>query len=214
VLTGDFLFARAAKLAADTNSIPVMGLFSQTLAIIVNGEITQLFSHRCQVNRQDYYQRIYAKTASLFEASTCCAALIADVTDEMIEVVRRYGYNIGMAFQIVDDVFDFVGDQVKIGKPVGNDLRQGLITLPTIYYVEDHPDDTNAQEIINGECLKYEQQVTELVDNIRSSLAVQEALNEADSYVAAALDLLKTLPDKPERAHLEDLTRYITSRSV
>lgn len=214
VLTGDFLFARAAKLAADTNSIPVMGLFSQTLAIIVNGEITQLFSHRCQVNRQDYYQRIYAKTASLFEASTCCAALIADVPDEMIEVVRRYGYNIGMAFQIVDDVFDFIGDQVKIGKPVGNDLRQGLITLPTIYYVEGHPDDTNAQEIINGECLKYEQQVTELVDNIRASQAVQEALNEPDSYVAAALDLLKTLPDTPERVHLEDLTRYITNRSV
>ena len=77
VLTGDFMFARAAKLASDTNSIPVMSLFSKTLATIVNGEITQLFSNRCNINREEYYQRIYAKTASLFEASACCAALIS-----------------------------------------------------------------------------------------------------------------------------------------
>ncbi len=214
VLTGDFLFARAAKLAADTKSIPVMGLFSDTLAIIVNGEITQLFSHRCQVNRQDYYQRIYAKTASLFEASACCAALIADVDSDLVEIVRRYGYNIGMAFQIVDDVFDFVGDQVKIGKPVGNDLRQGLVTLPTIYYMEENPDDIDAQEILNGECLKYEQQIAGLVDRIRSSRAVEDAIHEADEYVHSAMALLQKLPETSERAHLEELTVYITHRNV
>lgn len=214
VLTGDFLFARAAKLAADTESIPVMSLFSQTLSIIVNGEITQLFSHRCQVNRQDYYQRIYAKTASLFEASTCCAALISDLDPDKIEIVRQYGYNIGMAFQIVDDVFDFIGDQLKIGKPVGHDLRQGLITLPTIYYVEDHPEKTEIKEILSGECLKYEQQISDLVENIRTSNAVDNAMAEADEYVRAALNLLERLPDLPERKHLEELTLYITRRAI
>ena len=76
VLTGDFLFACAAKLAADTHSIPVMSLFSTTLTVIVNGEITQLFTSRCRANREDYYQRIYAKTASLFETSAKSAAMI------------------------------------------------------------------------------------------------------------------------------------------
>jgi geranylgeranyl pyrophosphate synthase len=212
VLTGDFLFARAAKLASDTKSISVMDLFSRTLSTIVNGEITQLFSSNCNLDRQDYFARIYAKTASLFEASACCAALIADVDGVTVEYIRQFGNNIGIAFQIVDDVFDFTGDQIKLGKPVGNDLRQGLITLPTICYVENHPEDGDAQDILAGNCLKYEQQISQLVNRIRYSDAIESALAEADRYVHDALEILRKMPDCPERSHLEELTQYITRR--
>ena len=110
-----------------------MRLFADTLAIIVNGEITQLFASHGVASREDYYARIYAKTASMFELATAAAALLSPAPPEQIEVIRKFGYQLGMAFQIVDDVLDFTGEQSTIGKPVANDLRQGLITLPSIF---------------------------------------------------------------------------------
>ncbi|MHB8193639.1 MAG: polyprenyl synthetase family protein [Bellilinea sp.] len=214
VLTGDFLFARAAKLAADTESVPAISLFATTLGIIVNGEITQLFNSRCRADREEYYQRIYAKTASLFETCTTCAALISPVDQETTDLVRQYGYDIGMAFQIIDDVFDFTSDQSKLGKPVGSDLRQGLITLPTLHFLENHPDDEDAQEIISGDCLYYDEQVGRLVEKIRASDAIASSLVEANNYVDQALEKLQRLPACPERSYLEELTLYITRRNV
>ena len=213
VLTGDFLFARAAKLAADTESVPAIRLFATTLGVIVNGEITQLFTSRCRANREEYYQRIYAKTASLFETCTCCAALISPVSAETTALVRQYGYDIGMAFQIIDDVFDFTSDPSQLGKPVGSDLRQGLITLPTLFFLENHPDDEDAQEILAGDCLHYDEQVSRLVEKIRSSEEIELAMAEANRFVDQALEKLQQLPECPERQHLEQLTLYITRRN-
>ena len=214
VLTGDFLFARAAKLASETESVPVIGLFAQTLGIIVNGEITQLFSGRCQADREEYYRRIYAKTASMFEICTSCAALLSPVDAKTVEIMRQYGYNIGMAFQIIDDVFDFTGDQSMLGKPVGSDLRQGLITLPTLFFLETYPDDEDAREILTGDCLYYEEQVNRLIEKIRKSDAIERSLVEANQYVDHALERLALMPACPERSDLEDLTLYITRRNI
>jgi len=214
VLTGDFLFARAAKLAADTESVPAISLFATTLGVIVNGEITQLFSGRCHADRDEYYRRIYAKTASLFETCTSCAALISPVTPETTDLVRQYGYDIGMAFQIIDDVFDFTSDPTQLGKPVGSDLRQGLITLPTLLFLENHPEDEDAQEILSGDCLHYDEEISLLVEKIRNSEAIDQALAEANHFVDQALEKLYQMPDCPERQHLEDLTLYITRRNL
>lgn len=214
VLTGDFMFARAANLASDTNSIPVMSLFSKTLATIVNGEIIQLFSSRCKISREEYLRRIYAKTASLFEASAGCAALISTTDLQLTENVRLYGYDIGMAFQIVDDVFDFTADPTSLGKPVGSDLRQGLITLPAIYYLEEYPGDDDAQNLINGDCFLAIDKLNRLVEKIRSSSAVERSLSDAAKYIDSALDRLQQMPAGAARSHLEDLTKYITQRTI
>ncbi len=214
VLTGDFLFACAAKLASDTNSIPVMGLFSQTLKVIVNGEITQLFMGHCNVDREEYYQRIYAKTASLFETSAKSAALLCESDDKTIEAMRQFGYNIGMAFQIVDDVLDFTGEQQTLGKPVGSDLRQGLITLPTIYYLENHPEDRLAQELSNGDCSKSDQQITQLVEAIRTSSAIGLAIQEACELVDRGLAALLTFPPSLERDSLQELATFFLNREL
>ncbi len=213
VLTGDYVFARAAKLAAETNSIQVMQLFAETLAIIVNGEITQMFTSKGLISRADYYQRIYAKTASMFELATAAAALLSSVTDEVVQVARRFGYQIGMAFQIVDDVLDFTGAQEVIGKPVASDLRQGLITLPTLYYIETHPDDPDIELISKGQ-LFNEERLNRLIVAIRQSGSIERALEEARSFVNNALDILEQQPDCPERHALEDLANYIVNRSV
>ena len=113
VLTGDFVFASAAHLASLTNSIEVMALFSKTLQTIVNGEVNQLFSSRCNTSKEDYYRRIYSKTASLFETSTHTAGIISQVPPKQVEILRKFGYELGMAFQIIDDILDYKGDQIS-----------------------------------------------------------------------------------------------------
>lgn len=213
VLTGDFIFARAAKLAADTESIPVMKVFSQTLSTIVNGEITQLFGARCLVNRESYYRRIYSKTASLFETSAWAPALISSADETTIESMRSFGYNIGMAFQIIDDILDFTGDQETIGKPVGNDLKQGLITLPALYYIEGHPEDPQVLKLLEGNCPDFDR-VDTLINQIRVSGTIQKAHQEACGYVEQALVHLRTQIDCPERQALENLANFIIDRDL
>lgn len=212
VLTGDFIFARAAKMAADTNSVEIMKLFAQTLTTIVNGEITQLFSNRCMIDREDYFRRIYAKTASLFETAASSGAIISGAEPSVVTTLRKFGYHIGVAFQIVDDVLDFTGEQVTLGKPVGSDLRQGIITLPTIIYHENHPDDQRIQRLFDEHCQPSNGYFEPLVKTIAESDAIAKANMEACEYVQNGLDILRTLPDRAERHALEELAEYIVAR--
>ena len=214
VLTGDFIFARAAKLAAETDCLPLMRLFAETLAIIVNGELTQLFSSRGIANRENYNQRIFAKTASLFEMSARGAAMISPVDEATVETMQDYGYQVGMAFQIVDDILDFNGEQAEVGKPVGSDLLQGLITLPTLHYIEDHPDDPNIRPLLEGNYSVGQKQMNRLVQSIRKSDAISRSMNEAEKYVAQAVRALTDMPVGTERQALEDLARYIVDRRI
>lgn len=211
VLTGDFVFARAAKLASDTDSVPVMKLFARALTIIVNGEIVQLLGSRCMADRESYMNRIYAKTASVFETSAQSAALIAGASEETVEAMRQYGYEIGMAFQIIDDILDFTAEQETMGKPVGSDLRQGIVTLPAIYYVDSHPDAPLAQKLRTGDCLDDEQ-VDHLIHAIRKSDAIRRSHREAVEHIERGLEQLCTLPAGGERFALEELANYIVER--
>ena len=213
VLTGDFLFARAAKLAADTDHLPLMKLFSETLATIVNGELTQMFTSRGLVNRENYYRRIYAKTASLFEMTSRAAAMVSPVDEDTIESMRDFGYQIGMAFQIVDDILDFTGDQNAVGKPLGSDLLNGLVTLPGIYYAEANPADPDVLSLPQGGWTNAEN-MTRLVEKIRASSCTKKAMLEADRHIDRALARLEGMPASAERDALENLAKYIVDRKV
>jgi geranylgeranyl pyrophosphate synthase len=212
ILTGDFIFARAAKLAAETNSVEVMRLFAETLTTIVNGEITQMFATDHGDLRSGYYQRIYAKTASMFVLATSAAAVLSEADEQTEEAARNYGYQIGMAFQVVDDVLDFTGEQATVGKPVGSDLRQGLITLPAIYYLEAHPEDKDLLAVINKQNHYDEKSMSRLIGVIRESSGIRESLDEARQFVHNGLKALIDLPDCPEREALKDLAEYIVGR--
>lgn len=213
VLTGDFLFARAAKLAAETDHLPLMILFADTLAIIVNGELTQLFSARGVINRDNYYQRIYAKTASLFEMSTRAAAMVTTDNTNTIETLRKFGYELGMAFQIVDDLLDFTGEQAAVGKPLGSDLLQGLVTLPAIYYAEMNPDHPDVRSLAAGGWGDRER-MERLVQSIRRSEAIPKAMREAEQSVERAIACLALFEDCKERTALEDLAKYVVDRKI
>ena len=213
VLTGDFLFARAAILAAETDNLALMKLFSETLATIVNGELTQMFTSRGMINRDNYYKRIYAKTASLFEMTSRAASMVSPANEESVEAMRDFGYQIGVAFQIVDDILDFTGDQSAVGKPLGSDLLNGLVTLPAIYYAEANPDDVDVTSLPNGGWTNNDN-MTRLVDNIRASDASKKAMLEAEQHVERALARLESMEPCAERDALENLAKYIVDRKV
>jgi geranylgeranyl pyrophosphate synthase len=190
-----------------------MKLFADTLATIVNGELTQLFAARGVISRANYTKRIYAKTASLFEMTTQAAAIISPVNETVVNAMRQYGYFLGMAFQIVDDILDFTGEQETVGKPVGSDLLQGLVTLPAIYYAETHPYDPEVL-CLTGGCYTEHERMERLVQSIRESDATAKSMVEAQVFIEKAFDILRIVPGGAERQALEDLTGYIVNRSI
>jgi geranylgeranyl pyrophosphate synthase len=213
ILTGDFIFARAAKLAAETESVQLMKLFAQTLSTIVNGEITQLFVSKGLISREDYYQRIYAKTASLFELSCIAPVYLADEDPTKMELMRKFGYEVGMAFQIVDDVLDFTSKQTELGKPVANDLRSGLVTLPALHYLDKCPDCPDIIKVVEDRIVS-EEMIMQVVEAIRESGAIQSALDEAKEFVERGLESLRQFPESEEREALEELSHFVVDRQV
>lgn len=212
VLTGDYIFAQAAQLAAEIGSTEAMSLFAETLSIIVNGEISQLFGKSQVPSREDYYFRIYEKTGSLFALSARAAAMISPADRKFIKLADNYGKEIGKAFQIVDDVLDFTGDQDRVGKPIGNDLRQGIPTLPAIYYGEQHPDDKILLACLEGTAT--EEEADDLIHRINESGVIEQALEEASLCVENAIKSLESFPEGRERDALEELGPFLLKRDL
>src|SRR5262245_12133865 len=174
ILLGDFLFARTAGLIADVEDFRVDRLFSQTVASVCEGSIIELLSERTfDLSMNMYLERITRKTAVLMAA--CCkgGAIVGGGADAQIALMEDYGRNLGVAFQIMDDVLDYSGTSVSIGKPAGNDFRQGLITLPLIYAIEQ---DGNGGALWVEEMLRSDhltdEQVSEVVAWVKSSPAL------------------------------------------
>jgi geranylgeranyl pyrophosphate synthase len=213
VLAGDFAFARAARLASRVGSLPVMNLFAETLEIMADGELTQASRDQRIVNREDYFRWIHAKTASLFELATGAAALLSPVDELAVASARKFGYTIGMAFQIVDDVLDFTGNPTTLGKTTGSDLRQGVITLPTLFYLETHPE-YPIVHLLNH--WKDEEtgasRLEQLIADIRKNGAIHRAIQEAEGFVQCSLNALTALPDTPERHALAEIARSVVRR--
>ncbi len=169
----------------------------------------------CAANQvlDEYYKRIYAKTASLFETSALASAIINESDEEIKQSLADYGREIGMAFQIEDDILDFTGDELVMGKPKGSDLRQGLITLPAQIYFESHSEKPLVKKILNSGCLNDESEKSELVNLILGSDAIEKSFNIARSFVDRGIQSLEKLPENDEREMLKTLALSQTRRS-
>lgn len=210
VLAGDYLFARAASFAAATGNIRVVELFSEVLMTIVDGELNQMIKAGGIPTEEEYYQRIYGKTASLFAASTETAAALCGINQEQSAHLYDYGYNLGLAFQIIDDVLDFTSTEEELGKPVGSDLLSGNITLPVIIYLREHPEETILWQILGNK--GQEEELQRWVTLIRDSDAPQKASAQARHFIERAQTALEALPPLPERQVMHDLAEYIIER--
>lgn len=213
ILTGDYLFARAADLAAQTDSIIVMRLFAQALMTICNGELHQLFnSQQPLIDRDDYYRRIYAKTGSLFVLAAEAAGALASVDDQVLDSLRTYGQELGIAFQIVDDMLDFAGTEAQVGKPLGSDLAHGLVTLPTIYFLESSPDDQRVLSVLQGK--RTAKHVQLALEAVRNSDAIRQTHEMAKQHVALAKAAMLNLPANRFRQTLLELADYTAQRDI
>ena len=211
VLAGDVLLAQTAALVAGLGRPRILSVFADTLCAMSAGEIHQLMtSGEGLSGREDYYRRIGAKTASLCAAATEMAGTLADADDAQIASLRRFGWDLGTAFQIVDDVLDFVGDEAQMGKPAGNDLRQGLVTLPVICYLERGGDETAISDVLAGQ--RDETGVQAVVEAVRASGGVEAAVAEARTCIERACEALARLPDSDARQTLLALAEYVVER--
>jgi len=215
VLTGDYLFARAAAFAAETESVRVVSIFARTLMTICSGELNQIFGgdrgQPTATAREYYYQRIYSKTASLFAASTEAGAVLGEAPPTEAQALRDYGYNLGMAFQIVDDILDFAGNEGELGKPIGSDLRQGIITLPTICFLEAHPEDKTVSRVLSGQG-KGDDEIRAAVEAIKESGAIESSTAEARGFAARSRDALSILPHNKYYQAMLDLADFVVER--
>jgi geranylgeranyl pyrophosphate synthase len=212
VLVGDYLFANAAALCTETESVAVMRVFGEALMTIVDGELKQLFtSGYWRQSRDEYYKKIERKTASLLRTATETGAMLSGASGVQIEALREYGFNLGMAFQIVDDVLDFVGTEAELGKPIGSDLRQGTITLPAIRLLETEPDHEAIRRVCeDGD--SSDEAIQWAVDAVKASDGIPFALEQARSFARKASSFLEELPDTAGRRALENLTYYVVER--
>ncbi len=222
VLAGNYMFGTAARFSAETQTMRVIDLFSATLHTIVDGELRQLQDrYNYGQDKTNYYDRIYAKTASLFCAATEGAAVLAGLPEERVQDLRDYGYNLGMAFQIVDDILDFTGDESSLGKPAGSDLRQGTLTLPFFYFVQLQPDPqalfarlhTAQLHADQGDTAVWNVEINRLVSELRSSGAVEAARSEARVFLSRAVHNLSALPDNVYRRSLQGLCSFVVQRT-
>lgn len=212
VLAGDYLLARSASLVAELGHPPLLKIFGEALCTMAAGEIQQMFPGADDPHdpRQRYDRSIEAKTASLFAAATQMAAILARAPAAQADALRQFGRDLGMAFQMVDDVLDSVADDAALGKPGGSDLRQGLLTLPILLYLEQATDDRAVRSVLAGQ--RDEQHVAAALAAIRSSAAIPAALEEARGRARRAQEALLTLPDRPPRHTLAALADYVVAR--
>jgi geranylgeranyl pyrophosphate synthase len=210
VLLGDYLFAKAGVAVADTQSIRAIKLFSETLSIISRGELNQgINSFNINQSREDYIRRIFGKTASLFCLSTESGGILSHAQEDVIKSLRNYGYHLGIAFQIVDDILDFVGSEAELGKPAGSDLSQGTYTLPAIMLNERYPDDNPVKRLF---ATRDKTLIKEAIEQVRNSSIVEDCYKIAREYCDNACLQIKNLPDNLYRQNLIELADFVVTR--
>ena len=211
ILLGDYVFAASATFVCDTQNIRVIRRFSETIMDLSSGQLLEYFSgHNAEQSQKVYEERIYRKTASLFQTCAESGAILGGASEDGIEALMKYGYNIGMAFQIVDDILDVGGDAAEIGKPVGNDLLQGVLTLPSIKLLEQYPEDNPVKALFANH--KDKTHLKRSLEMIQGSDIVNECYAEAESYCAKAQGAIANLPDCPAKESLKILASYVTER--
>jgi len=211
VLAGDLVFSWAAQLISQVNTPKLMQRFAETLTTICTGELNQMFKGRGQIPTQSaYYERIREKTASLFIIATEGAAILANCPEEECRALACFGDRLGLAFQIADDVLDFMSTSESLGKPVGSDLRQGLVTLPVLVYMEKHPKDPRLKMLLTD--TTSEALLQAVIADLRSSDAAEQAMVIAETQIQQALDILKAYPSSPYRDAIEEIAIFAIHR--
>ncbi|PUB10334.1 heptaprenyl diphosphate synthase component II [Paenisporosarcina sp. OV554] len=209
--TGDFIFARALEYITNINNPQAHRILSYAMVEICVGEIIQIEDKfRLDQRLQDYFRRIKRKTALLISSSCQLGAVVSGADEKTATHLKRFGYYVGMSFQIIDDILDITSTDKELGKPAGSDLIQGNITLP-ILFLKDSPEFRPALEhAISGNMTEIERLA--LVKRIRESDAIPKAKAISNRYLQKALKEIDSLPASPAKKSLREIALYMGKR--
>lgn len=215
ILLGDYYYAKTAGLIADIEDPRIDRLFSDTVAIVCEGSILEMMTAgSSDLSLETYYEKIRHKTACLIAACSKGGAIVSGASDEEIQLLYDYGINLGIAFQIIDDILDYTEDQSTIGKPAGNDLRQGMVTLPLIYALQEQPQNGHHQQVYRllDEKEHNEKDIRSVVEWVSRGYGVKRATMDAYAYGNKAREALYHFPASHDRDVLDELIDFVVSR--
>ena len=216
VLVGDYLLARSINIAARTGRLPIIDVISRATARMSEGEIYQLL-HRgdAQLSENQYMDVIERKTACLIQAACQTGALLANAEETQIQAMVTYGRHLGYAFQLVDDLVDYMADPAVLGKGTGTDLREGKVTLPLIYAMDRAGvEDRETMTAIIGNTETGASEFGTVLKLVNDYGGITYTKNRAKTHVGEAKNALKSFPRSPTRTILEDLADYVLARQL
>ena len=212
VATGDYLLAKSLELIAKIDHPEVSRILAEVSIEMSQGEIQQIkASYDVRQNLKQYYYRVKRKTALLISASCKLGALVSSAPRREVWALGAYGHALGMAFQIVDDILDVTAEASQLGKPIGGDIHQGIMTLPMILALRKSSNPLRLRELLAKE-EKTAMEVSETIQLIKDSGAIDESMHYVDLYIHKAKTYLQELPNVSTRKALEDLAQFIKDR--
>ncbi|WP_442909910.1 polyprenyl synthetase family protein [Hyphomicrobium sp.] len=215
VLVGDFLLGQAFRMLVEVGSLPVLRILSNAAATIAEGEVMQLAAAKNTATTEDAYLAIIdAKTAALFAAAAEVGGAIAERPADEQAALRSYGRNLGLAFQLVDDALDYSGDSARLGKSVGDDFREGKITLPVILAFRRGNDQERAfwnRTVVEGEVSDAD--LEQAIALMQKHRCIETTLERALSYGTIARDALAIFPESRERSAMQDVIEFCIARA-
>jgi octaprenyl-diphosphate synthase len=214
ILIGDYFFSRGLLICINGNDYKILGVTSNAVNRMSEGELLQIQkSKQLDIDEKIYFKIISDKTASLLSASCEAGALSATSDTEKIENMRNYGEYLGIAFQIQDDLLDYLGDKAILGKPVGMDLKEKKITLPLIYaFKNSNRSDVKAiSKLLKDNIQK--KQINYIIDYVKRSGGIEYTRLKAEEYIAKAGKCLDIFPDSDAKTSLNSLLEFVTERN-
>lgn len=214
VLVGDFLFSRSFQLMVSNGSLDILRILSDASAIIAQGEVLQLTTAgNMNTTIDDYLDVIKAKTAALFAAACEVGPVIAGADRHAAQAMAEYGLNLGVAFQISDDVLDYTADEKKLGKKTGDDFREGKMTAPIILALKNATaEEKKFWQRTMADKNQTDKDFAEALSILKKHKAIEQAIEMANNYGNKAQLALAEAPDHPFRAHLHDLIEFTIRR--
>ena len=208
VLVGDFLFSRAFELMVVAQNLPVLKVLSNASSVIAEGEVLQLATQKnLDTTFEMYLEVVGAKTAALFAAASEAGALIAGADDHAVAQMKDFGMNLGIAYQLVDDALDYAGFEENLGKSVGDDFREGKMTLPVVYAVERARDgETEFWQRVLGGGAQNDGDFERAVELMLRDHTIKDTMHQAQAYAARAVRNLDVLPDGD---HKDALAKFV-----
>ena len=215
VLVGDFLFSRAFELMVEDGSLKVLSILSHASAVIAEGEVEQLTAQRrIDTDEEQYLAIISAKTAALFAAACRVAPVVAEASEEAELALECYGRNLGIAFQLTDDVIDYASDEATMGKDSGDDFRDGKVTLPVILaYARASGDDREFWRAAMAGDRVSDEDLARAVSLLRSTEALSDTLERARHYGRRAIDALAAFPASKAKVALVEAVEFAVARA-